>query len=142
MDIEQSRQIVMARFGMSTISQETLAIIGASIALAALILTGSAGVRGEIQNVRDEIRAVRAEARADREVLRTEARSDREALRTEAHTDREALRAEAHTDREALRAEARADREAFQSHILRLTEQQGVLVGHVESVRNEVATSK
>ena len=98
MDIEQSRQIVMARFGMSTISQETLAIIGASIALAALILTGSAGVRGEIQNVRDEIRAVRTEARTDREM--------------------------------------------FQNHILRLTEQQGILSARLDSLREPPATTR
>ena len=37
MDIVQSRQILMAPSGMSRLSQETLTIIGASIALAALI---------------------------------------------------------------------------------------------------------
>ena len=105
---------------MHRLSQETLAIIGASIALAALILTGSAGVRGEIQNVRDEIRAVRAEARADREALRTEARTDREALRTE----------------------ARADREAFQSHILRLTEQQGILGAPIDGITDHPVTAR
>ena len=59
----------MARPGMSRLSQETLAIIGVGVALAALILTSTAGVRGEIQAVRDELRDVRAEARADREVF-------------------------------------------------------------------------
>ena len=54
---------------MARISQETLAIIGATIALAALILTSTAGVRSEIQAVRDELRDVRAEVRADREVF-------------------------------------------------------------------------
>jgi len=58
---------------MSGLSQETLAIIGATIALAALILTSTAGLRGEIQ-------AVRAEARADREAMRAEARADRQAF--------------------------------------------------------------
>ena len=129
----------MVRFGMSRLSQETLAIIGVGIALAALILTSSAGVRGEIQAVRDELRAeirdVRAEARTDRDALRAEARTDRDALRAEARTDRDALRAEAHTDRGALRAEARADRESFQSHILRLTEQHGVLSARVDGLR-------
>ena len=49
---------------MRSLGRETLAIIGATIALAALILTGTAGVRGEFQTVRDELRA---EARTDRE---------------------------------------------------------------------------
>ena len=98
MDVVQSRRIVMARSSMSRISQETLAIIGATIALAALILTSTAGIRGEIQAVRAEIRDVRIEARADRET--------------------------------------------FQSHIVRLTEQQGILGGHVESIRNQLATTR
>ena len=97
----------MARSDMPRLSQETLTIIGASIALAALILTSSAGIRGEIRDVRAEVRAVRAEARADRE---------------------------------ALRAEARADREAFQSHIIRLTEQQGILGARLDGLRGPPAT--
>ena len=88
----------MAPSDMPRLNQETRAIIGVGIALAALILTSSAGVRGDIQAVRDEIRDVRAEARADRE--------------------------------------------AFQSHILRLTKQQGVLGGQVESFRDQLATRK
>ena len=87
---------------MPKLSQETLAIIGASVGLAALILTSTAGIRAEIRDVRTEAR----------------------------------------TDREALRAEARADRRTFQSHIIRLTEQQGILGGHVESIRNQPATTR
>ena len=110
----------MAHPGMSRLSQETLAIIGATIALAALILTSTAGVRGEIQ-------AVRVEARADREVLRAEA-----------HADREALRAEARADREAMRA----DHETFRNHILRLTEQQGILRARLDGLSNPPAPSR
>ena len=94
---------------MSRLNQETLAIIGVGIALAALILTSSAGVRGEIQAVRDEIRDVRAEARADQQ---------------------------------AMRAEGRADREAFQSHIHRLTEQQGILGARLDGVADQPATEQ
>ena len=96
MDIVQSRPIVMALPDMSRLSQETLAIIGVGVALAALNLAGTAGLRGEIQ-------AVRAEARADRETMR-------------------------------------AAHETFQSQILRLTEQQGVLGGQVEIIRSQLAT--
>ena len=103
----------MARSDMPRLSQETLTIIGASIALAAVILTSTAGVRGEIRDVREELRAeiryVRAEARADRE---------------------------------ALRAEARADREAFQSHIIRLTEQQGILGARLDGLSHPPATTR
>ena len=87
---------------MPKLSQETLAIIGASVGLAALILTSTAEIRAEIRDVRTEAR----------------------------------------TDREALRAEARADRRTFQNHIIRLTEQQGILGGHVESTRNQPATTR
>ena len=101
---------------MPRLSQETLAILGVGVALAALILTDSAGVRGEFQAVRAEFQAVRVEIQA--------------------------VRAEAHTDREAMRAEARADRRAFQEQILRLTEQQGVLGGQVEIIRNQIAVTQ
>ena len=47
------------------------------------------------------------------------------------------VRAEARADRTA-----RADRETFQRHIIRLTEQQDILSGHVESVRNQLATAR
>ena len=69
MTFVQSQPIVTVRPDMSRLSQETLAILGATIALGALILTSTAGVRGEIQAVRDELRDVRAEARADRQVF-------------------------------------------------------------------------
>ena len=94
---------------MSKLSQETLAILGAAIGLAALIVTSTAGLRSEIQTVRAEIRDVRLEARADRE---------------------------------ALRAEARADREHFERHIIRLTEQQGILAGNLESIRSQLAKTQ
>jgi len=95
---------------MTRLSQETLAILGVGIALAALTLTTITGVRGEIQ-------AVREEARADRQVMRAEARADRE----------------------AMRAEARADRLVFQEQILRLTEQQGALGGQIGVIRDQLA---
>ena len=73
--------LVMARPDMSRLSQETLAILGVGIALAALILTTLTGVRDE----------------------------------------------------------ARADRQVFQEQILRLTEQQGVLGGQIEIIRDQLA---
>ena len=88
----------MARPDMSRISQETLAIIGVGVALAALILTDSVGVRGEFQ-------AVRAEARADREAMR-------------------------------------ANHETFQNHILRLTEQQGILRARLDGISDPPAPSR
>ena len=120
MDIIHSQRSVTVRSEMSGISQETLTIIGATIALAALMLTNTAGVRGEIQALRDELRA---EVRG----VRTEARADRGALRAEAHADREAMRAE---------------HETFQSHILRLTEQQGVLSARLDGLRDPSATNR
>ena len=91
----------MARPGMSGLSQENLTILGVGVALAALILTSTAGVRGEIQAVRDEVRA------------------ERQAIRTETH----------------------ADREAFQSQILRLTEQQGVLSARIDGLLDPPAAN-
>ena len=81
MTFVQSQPILMARPDMSRLSQETLAIIGVGVALAALNLASTAGLRGEIQ-------AVRAEARAERQALRAEARADREAMRADHKTFR------------------------------------------------------
>ena len=114
---------------MSRLSQESLTIIGVGVALAALIFTSFAGLRGEIHDFRDELRV---EIRD----VRIEARDDREVLRADASAGLEALRAEARADREALRAEARADREMFQNHILRLTEQQGILRARLDEGRD------
>ena len=118
---------------MARLSQETIAIIGVGIATIALGLSVA-------ESLRDEMRADRAEARADREALRAEARADRE----EARTDRDAIRAEARADREearadrdAIRAEARADREQFERQILRLIQGQGILFGLIEGRSQE-----
>ncbi len=133
--VSSQQRKVMMRSGLSRLSQETLAILGVGVALAALMLTSISGMRGEIQALRDELRT-------EIQAVRTEARADREAMRTEARADREAIRAEARADREAIRAEARADREAFQSHILRLTEQQGVLSARLDGLSDPPAPSR
>ena len=109
MTFVQSQPVVMARPDMSRLSQETLAILGVGVALAALILTSTAGVRGEIQSVRDE-------ARAERQAIRAEARADREAMR--------------------------AAHETFQNHILRLTEQQGILRARLDSISDPSAPNQ
>ena len=116
MDIVKSRRIFVAPTDMSKLSQETLTIIGATIALAALILTSTAGVRGEIQAVRDELRDVRAEARTERQAIRAEARADRETMR--------------------------AAHEMFQNHILRLTEQQGILRARLDGLSDPPASNR
>ena len=110
----------MAPSGMSRLSQESLTIAGASIALAALILTSSAGIRGEIQSVRDELRG---EIQSVRDELRGEIRDVRIEIRD-------------------VRVEARADRELFQSHILRLTEQQGILSARLDGIADQPATER
>ena len=93
------------RCDVPRLSRLTLTVIGAYAALAALILTTTAWLRDDIRTLGDDIRLLRDE-------LRTEIRED--------------WRAEARAEREAWRAEVRADRAAFESHILRLLEQQGI----------------
>ena len=97
---------------MPRLSQETLAIISVGIGLAALVLTSTAGIRGEIQTIRGEIQTVRGEIQTVRGEIQT------------------------------VRTEARADREAFQIHIIRLTEQQGILGGQVKGIRDQLATTR
>ena len=100
---------------MPRLSRLTLTVIGVYAALAALILTTNAWLRSDIRALGDDIR-----------LLRDEFRIENRGVRTGARMDREAWRAEARAEREAWRAELRADRAAFESHILRLTEQQGI----------------
>ena len=135
----------MARSDMPRLSQETLTIIGASIALAALILTSSAGIRGEIRDVRTEARADRAAFQSHIRDVRAKAHADREAFQSYIRD----VRAKAHADREAfqshirdVRAETRVDREAFQSHIIRLTEQQGILGARLDGFSHPPTTTR
>ena len=102
----------MVRSGMSGPSRETLAIIGVGVALAALILTSTASVRGEIRAVRDEARA-----------------------------ERQATRAETRADRGAFQGRILRLAEGFQSRILRLTEQQGVPSARIEGLRDPPAAN-
>ena len=91
---------------MFKLNQETIAIVTVGLALAGLDVTSD-------NSIREEIRAVRTEARADREAWQAEAQS--------------------------LRAEARAEREAFEKHIIRLTQEQSRLTGMVEQMRTASA---
>ena len=116
---------------MPRLSQETLAVLGVGIGLAALFLTAATGLRGEMQVIRTEMQAMRTEIRTEMLAMRKEMRAEIQAIRTEAQADRA-----------ALRAEARADRETFERHIIRRTEQQGVLSGSIESIRNHLATTQ
>ena len=117
---------------MPRLSQETITLIGVGIALGALILTTTGGLREEIQ-------AIRVEARIDREAFESRMATDREAFESRMATDREASERRL----EAFEKRMVADREAserqradFEKQIIRLTEQQGTLVGLVESLRH------
>ena len=98
---------------MPKLSRMTIAILGVGIGLAALILTTTAGLRAEIRDWRSELRA--------------ESRD---------------VRTEARVDREALRAEARANRESFRCHIIRLTEQHGLLSARIDDIHRQPDTTK
>ena len=105
---------------MFKLTQETIAIVTVGLALAGLDVTSDHAIRSEMQDIRSEMQAMRAEARADREAWQTEAR---------------ATRAESQAGREAIRAESQAGREAFEKHITRLTQEQSKLTGVVEQMR-------
>ena len=122
---------------MPRLSQETIAVIGVGVALGALILTTTGGLREEIQ-------AVRAEAHADREASERRAAADREASERRTAADREASerRLEAFERRMAADREASERRLAdFEKQIIRLTEQQGTLGGLVEGLRHRQLTA-
>ena len=115
---------------MPRLSQETIAVIGVGVALGALILTTTGGLREEIQ-------AVRAEARTDREAFERRTDAIREASERRAAADREASERRMAADREASERRM-AD---FEKQIIRLTEQQGTLGGLVEGLRHRQLTA-
>ena len=96
---------------MAQLRQETVAIVGGGVALAVLGLSVAADLRNEIRAVRAEVEAVRVEAKADREAIRAEARADREAFQRQMTE--------------------------FQKQIIRLTEGQGLLNGLIEGLLDE-----
>ena len=104
---------------MPKLSQETIAIIGVGVALAALDVTTTSALRAEIQ-------AVRVEARDDREAMRTEMRADREAWQAGMRASREEF------ERHVVRLE---------QHVVRLTEQQGALGGLVEGLGRRMSAA-
>ena len=71
-----------------------------------------------------ELGETRAEARADRARI--------EAAMIRMHAEGQAARAE-------MRAESRAAREAFERRIIQLVEQQGILNGLVDGLRNPIS---
>ena len=98
---------------MFKLNQETIAIVTVGLALAGLDITSDNAIRAEIQTIRAEARADRAESQAAREAIRAENRADRE----------------------AFEERLRADREAFEKHITRLTQEQSRVAGIVEQMR-------
>ena len=118
---------------MPKLSQETIAVIGVGVALGALTLTTT----GEL---RDEIRAVRAEGRADREAIRAEERAYREALEKRmVRFEERMVRQDAKFEERMAKFEERMTK--FEEHIIRLTEQQGALSGLVEGLRHRQLTA-
>ena len=118
---------------MPKLSQETIAVIAAAIALGTLILTTTGGLR-------DEIRAIRAETRTDREVL--ENRLERRMAADREATGKLLEASEKRLEASERRLEAFERRMAnFEKEIIRLTEQQGNLGGLVEGLRHRQLTA-
>ncbi len=107
---------------MQKLSPETIAILAVGVAVVAVVLT-------TVGDLRDDMRAIQAESRAEREAIREESRAERETIRDEARAAREA-------DRE----EARANRERFERELLRITERYGLMNGLVEGLLQAVET--
>ena len=112
------------------LSQEMIAVIGIGVALGALILTTTS-------ELRDEIRAVRAEGHADREALEMRmARFEERMARRDAKFEERMARQDARFEERIARQNAK-----FEEQILRLTEQQGALGGLVEGLRHRQLTA-
>ena len=113
------------------LSQESVVVITAAIALAGLMLTITA-------DIREEGRADRAAWQAESRHLRDQARADR----ATASAERAAMAERTRSALDALEARAQADREAFAAEMRKLQEQvvglstgQAALVAAVEAAQ-------
>ena len=97
------------------ISPELFAIVGAAIALAALIIRSTSRTDQRIDRFEDAMAAHRTAVDADRQAERAAVDANRQADRAAADADRQADRDAADAARQAERDAAEADRRAFQA---------------------------
>ena len=109
------------------LTSETLSILGVGIALAALMLTGYAGLRADLRDLRGELIDYRAETYALAESLRGEMN---------------ALASELRGEMSALARDLRAELGAIRDDVAGLREEVGDLRRDVATLREEVETIK
>lgn len=109
------------------LTSETLSILGVGIALAALMLTGYAGLRADLRDLRGELIDYRAETYALAESLRGEMN---------------ALASELRGEMSALARDLRAELGAIRDDVAGLREEVGDLRRDVATLRDEVETIK
>ena len=107
------------------LTSETLSILGVGIALAALMLTGYAGLRADLRDLRGELIDYRAETYALAESLRGEMN---------------ALASELRGEMSALARDLRAELGAIRDDVAGLREEVGDLRRDVATLREEVET--
>lgn len=120
------------------LTSETLSILGVGIALAALMLTGYAGLRADLRDLRGELIDYRAETYALAQSLRGEMNALAGELRGEMH----ALATELRGEMRALARDLRAELGAIREDVAGLREEVGDLRRDVATLREEVETIK
>ena len=98
------------------LSQESVVVITAAVALAGLMLTITA-------KIREEGRADRAAWQAESRHLREQASAERAAMAERSQAERTAMAERTQAALDALGARAKADREAFEGQMQKLQEQ-------------------
>ncbi len=142
------------------LTSETLSILGVGIALATLMLTGYAGLRADLRDLRGELIDYRAETHAQFEALRGEMdglaetlrgemdglaetlRGEMNALASELRGEMHALATELRGEMRALARELRAELGAIREDVAGLREEVGDLRRDVATLREEVETIK
>lgn len=118
---------------MKKLSQETIAILAVGVAMTVAAITAAS-------NLRDDMRAIQTESRAEREAIRKESQAWLEAIREKSQARLEAIREEGRAQREADRKEAQAARERFERELLRITERYGLMNGLVDGLLRAMET--
>ncbi len=129
------------------LTSETLSILGVGIALATLMLTGYAGLRADLRDLRGELIDYRAETHAQFEALRGEMdglaetlRGEMNALASELRGEMHALATELRGEMRALARDLRAELGAIREDVAGLREEVGDLRRDVATLREEVET--
>ena len=119
-------------------TSETLAILGVGIALAALMLTGYAGLRADLRALQGDMNTLGRDLRGEMSVLASELRGEMQALASELRGEMQVLASELRGEMSVLGRDLRSELGAVRDDVAGLREEVGDLRRDVATLREEV----